>query len=189
MYLHVGAMGDVPLVSQGERSPSSRGTEALQSCFCRPGRPSMMTGRLEIDSPSSRRLPLAVAAPRATRASWPSRRKNRREKRRKNRGGDITPIRLQRRLRRQPRPADPAGPAAVCPAPPSCPSLHFSSRGEAKCVRVTRHESRNTNHGLYPSSTASQRNEVMAVLSRASAVSDYVKQEVGSRVDRRGSWH
>ena len=38
-------------------------------------------------------------------------------------------------------------------------------------------------------STASQRNEVMAVLSRASPVSDYVKQEVGSRVDRRGSWH
>ena len=73
----------------------------------------------------------------------------------KKRGGDITPIRLRRRLHRPPRPAgplaasparpsrpSPAGPAAVCPAPPSCPSLHFSPRGEAKCVRVTRHESR-----------------------------------------------
>ena len=39
------------------------------------------------------------------------------------------------------------------------------------------------------SSTASKRNEVMAVLSRLAAVSDYVKQEVGTRVDRRGSWH
>ena len=37
-------------------------------------------------------------------------------------------------------------------------------------MRVTRHGSRNTNHGLYTSTTASQRIEVMAVLSRASPV-------------------
>ena len=45
--LTVGAMGEVPLVSQGERCPSARGTEALQSCFCRPGLYSMTTGRRE----------------------------------------------------------------------------------------------------------------------------------------------
>ena len=43
------------MVSEGERSSSARGTEALQSCFCRPGLHSMTTGRLEIDLPSSRR--------------------------------------------------------------------------------------------------------------------------------------
>ena len=43
----VGAMGEVPLVSQAESSPSARRTEALQSCFCCPGLPSMTTGRRE----------------------------------------------------------------------------------------------------------------------------------------------
>ena len=51
-------MGEVPRVSKIERSPSTRGTEALQSCFCRPGRLSMTTARREssqIDFPSPRR--------------------------------------------------------------------------------------------------------------------------------------
>ncbi len=136
---------------------------------------------MEIDFPSARRSPLAAAAPRAPRASWPSRRKMRR----KNRRDDITPIRLRPRLRRQPRPArtrralparpsrpSPAGPAAVCPAPPSCPSLHFSPCGEAKCVSgpAGRGASRLARAGVLDptSSTPSQRNEVIAVLSRAS---------------------
>ena len=42
-----------------------------------------------------------------------------------------------------------------------CAGLHFLPRGETKCVRVTK-------HGLFPSSTASKRNEVVAALSRAS---------------------
>ena len=44
-------MREVSLVSQGERCPSARGTEALRSCFCRPGRHSMTTARLAIDLP------------------------------------------------------------------------------------------------------------------------------------------
>ena len=48
-------MGDVPLVSQTERSPSARGTEALQSCFCRPGLHSMTTGSRESSRSTSRR--------------------------------------------------------------------------------------------------------------------------------------
>ena len=151
-------------MSQGERSRSARGTEALQSCFCRPGRPSMTTGRLVIDLPSARRSLWRLQPP-APRASLPRGGKSGEI----NRGGDITPFRLRRSLFFV-APATPADPAAVCPAPPSCPGLHCSPRGEAKCVRVTRHESRNTNHGLYTSSTPSKRNEVMAVVSRASAV-------------------
>ena len=127
-------MGEVPLVSQGEGCPSARGTEALQSCFYRPGLPSMTTGRREswpaflTTWRGASRLLWRRQPPRAPRASLPSRRKKRRKKRRKNRGGDITSIRLRRSLFFV-APATPAGtacgarpadPAAVCPAPPGC---------------------------------------------------------------------
>ena len=53
-------------------------------------------------------------------------------------------------------------------------SLHFSPRGEKKCVRRPsgRGASRLARAGVLDStsSTASKRNEVMAVLSRASAI-------------------
>ena len=54
----------------------------------------------------------------------------------------------------------------------AAPDLHFSPSGEAKCVRGPsgRGASRLARAGDSTSSTASQRNEVMAVLSRASAV-------------------
>ena len=64
------------------------GTEALQSCFGRPGRRSMTTGRLEIDLPS----------PLGARASLPCEEKSGEKSGEKNRGGDITPIRLRRSL-------------------------------------------------------------------------------------------
>ena len=106
--------------------------------------------------------------PPAPRASWPSRRK----KRRNNRGGDITPIRLRRRLRRQPRrerqgPPRPTRPgwlrsARRLQSAPACISHHLARRSACG--------SRNMNHGLYTSSTASKRNKVMAAVSRASAV-------------------
>ena len=176
------------MVSQGERSPSARGTEALQSCFPRPGLHSMTTGRRQSSRSTCRRRGarlwrLPPLLPRAA-GILALAKKKAEGKRRKNRGGDITPIRLLRRLRRQPRPAgplaasparpsrpspaDPAGPAAVCPAPPNLPwpALLTSWGSEVRAG----HETRITNHGLYPSSTASQRNEVMAVVSRASPV-------------------
>ena len=86
---------------------------------------------MEIDLPSARRLPLAVAAPRATRASLPSRRK----KRRKNRGGDITPIRLQRRLRRQPRRDRQGPPGHPRPGPAAAPEARSSCRKELRMMR------------------------------------------------------
>ncbi len=90
-------MGEVPLVSSAEHSPSARGTEALQSCFCRPGRHSMTTGRREssqIDFPSPRRS-LRRLPPSARRGHPGPRGEKSGEK---NRGGDITPIRLRRSL-------------------------------------------------------------------------------------------
>ena len=86
---------------------------------------------MEIDLPSARRLPLAVAAPRATRASLPSRRK----KRRKNRGGDITPIRLLRRLRRQPRRDRQGPPGHPRPGPAAAPEARSSCRKELRMMR------------------------------------------------------
>ena len=69
------------------------GTEALQSCFCRPGLPSMTTGRLEIALPS----PLgARTKEKSLPASHPCPREEKSEE--KNRGGDITPMRLRRSL-------------------------------------------------------------------------------------------
>ena len=76
-------------------------TEALQSCFGRPGRPSMTTGRLEIALPS----PLGVRTKeKSLPASHPCPREEKSEEKsggksgEKNRGGDITPIRLRRSL-------------------------------------------------------------------------------------------
>ena len=97
-YLAVGAMGEVALVSQAERSPSARGTEALQSCFCRPGRHSMTTGMRE-----SWRLTCLREG------------KSEEKSGEKNRGGDITPMRLRRSLFFV-APATPAGPLAASPA-------------------------------------------------------------------------
>ena len=48
-------MGEVPLVSKAERSPWTRSTEALQSCFSRPGLHSMTTGRRESSRSTCRR--------------------------------------------------------------------------------------------------------------------------------------
>ena len=48
-------MKEVSLVSQGERCPSARGTEALRSCFRRPGRHSMTTGSRESSRSTCRR--------------------------------------------------------------------------------------------------------------------------------------
>ncbi len=126
----VGAMGEVPLVSQAERSPSARGTEALQSCFRRPGLLSMMTARRE---------------------SWPLRRKKRRRKRRKNRGGEITPMLLRRSLFFV-APATPAGRMRCKPPAPATQPLRFTTIHETRNTAFmffTRHESRNTNHGLW----------------------------------------
>ena len=161
------------------------GTEALQSCFGRPGRRSMTTGRLmEIDFPS----------PLGARASLPSRRKKREKSGEKNRGGDITPIRLRRSLffvapatpagrpsRRQPGetvqalPGRPGRTGCALPRAPKLPKARSCCRKEWPAIdrlpscrkssaRITafpsrrpfaasrsrpRHESRNTNHGLY----------------------------------------
>ena len=94
-------MGEVPLVSKAERSPSARGTEALQSCFCRPGRHSMMTASRQssqIDFPSPRRS-LWRLPPSARRGHpGPHGEKSGGKSGEKNRGGDITPIRLRRSL-------------------------------------------------------------------------------------------
>ena len=105
----------------------------------------------------SRESSRSTCRPRVLRASLPSRRK----KRRKKRGGDIMPMRLLGRLRRRPRPGRLRS-ARCLQAAPACIAHHVARRSACG--------SRNTNHGLYTSSTPSQRNEVMAVVSRASAV-------------------
>ena len=158
-------MGEVPLVSQAERSPSARGTEALQSCFAAPG--CLASGQEEGDHRD--RLPVGAALasgccrpPRAT-GILPLAKKKAKKKAKENRGGDVTPMRLQRSLffvapatpagrlsRRKPGetvkalPGRPSRAGSGVPSAPSCPGLHVSPRGEAKYVRVTRHESRNT---------------------------------------------
>ena len=76
-------------------------TEALQSCFGRPGRRSMTTGRLEIALPSplgartkEKSLPASHPCPREGKSEEKSEEKSGE----KNRGGDITPMRLRRSL-------------------------------------------------------------------------------------------
>ena len=106
----------------------------------------------------------------------------------KNRGGDITSMHLRRSLffvapatpaatpsRRQPGETVQAlsgRPGCALPGAPKLPSLHLSPRGEAKCERGPsgRGASRLARAGVLDrtSSTASKRNEVMAVVSRAS---------------------
>ena len=109
----VGAMREVPLESQGERSPSARGTEALQSWFCRPVRHSMTTGRRES---------YRSTCPREEKSEEKSRGKSEEKNREKNRGGDITPMRLRRSLFFVAS-ATPAGtPCGASPARPSRPS-------------------------------------------------------------------
>ena len=134
-------------MSKGERCPSARGTEALQSCFCRPGLPSMTTGSRESWRSTSRRRGArcgGCSPPRAAGILALAKKKAK-----KNRGGDITPIRLRRKLRRQPRPArplaasparpsrpspaDPAGPAAVCQA--AAPETRSCCRKEPHGMR------------------------------------------------------
>ena len=77
-----------------------------------------------------------------------------------------------------------------CIASPSKrPGLHFSPRGEAKCVRGPsgRGASRLARAGVLvsTSSTASKRNEVMAVVSRASDVRWGERQASGSHAPHR----
>ena len=92
-------MREVSLVSEGERCPSARGTEALRSCFRRPGRHSMTTGSRESSRSTCRRR-----GARLWRLQPPARRGHpcpREEKSRgKNRGGDITSMCLLRGLPR-----------------------------------------------------------------------------------------
>ena len=196
-------MKEVSLVSQGERCPSARGTEALRSCFCRPGRHSMTTGRRESSRSTCRRRGARLwRLPPPARRGHPGPREG--KSRGKNRGGDITSMCLRRSLffvapataadrpsRRKPGETVKARPGR--PGRAGCGLTGAPMLPKAACLPTwgsgvrAGHETRITaftHRARQASATKSWR-----ALSRASAVSDYVKQEVGSRIDRRGSWH
>ena len=137
------------------------GTEALQSCFGRPGRPSMTTGRLD-------RLAVAPGSAYegkilARIASLPCEEKSGG----KNRGGDITPMRLRRSLffvapatpagrpsRRQPGETvqalsgRPGRAGCGLPGAPDLPKAAFLTTWGSE-VRAG-HETRNTKHESRP---------------------------------------